>query len=85
MTTLFSLKDSKFLQIPLRKLMRYKKKSTSKIMVDRINTVRDVNMDTLIQNLKRKNTIIMDMIMAMVTETAIKAILMDMPDMTMRI
>lgn len=54
-------------------------------MVDRINTVRDVNMDTLIQNLKRKNTIIMDMIMAMVTETAIKAILMDMPDMTMRI
>ena len=85
MTTLFSLKDSKFLQIPLRKLMRYKKKSTSTIMINRINMVRDVNMDTLIQNLKRKNTIIMDMIMDMITETAIKAILMDMPDMTMRI
>jgi hypothetical protein len=85
MTALFSLKDSKFLQIPLRKLMRYKKKSTSTIMINRINMVRDVNMDTLIQNLKRKNTIMMDMIMAMVTETAIKAILMDMPDMTMRI
>ena len=54
-------------------------------MINHINMVRDVNMDTLIQNLKRKNTIIMDMIMAMVTETAIKAILMDMPDMTMRI
>jgi hypothetical protein len=81
MTTLFSLKDSKFLQIPLRKLMRYKKKSTSTIMINHINMVRDVNMDTLIQNLKRKNTIIMDMI----TETAIKAILMDIPDMTMRI
>lgn len=50
-------------------------------MINHINMVRDVNMDTLIQNLKRKNTIIMDMI----TETAIKAILMDIPDMTMRI
>jgi hypothetical protein len=85
MTTLFTLKDSKFLQIPLRKLMRYKKKSTSTIMINHINMVRDVNMDTLIQNLKRKNMIIMDIIMDMITETAIKAILMDMPDMTLRI
>jgi hypothetical protein len=43
--------------------------------------VRDVNMDNLIQNLKKKNTIIMDMIMVM--EKAMEA--MDMPDMTMRI
>lgn len=50
-------------------------------MINRINMVRDVNMDTLIQNLKKKNTIIMDMIMVM--KKAMEA--MDMPDMTMRI
>lgn len=61
--------------------MRYKKKLTNIIMINRINMVRDVNMDTLILTLKRKNTIIMDMI----TEIATKAILMDMQDMTMRI
>ena len=63
--------------------MRYKKKSTSIIMINRINMVRDVNMDTLIHNLKRKNTIIMDMIMDIITDTAMEA--MDMQDMTMRI
>jgi hypothetical protein len=61
--------------------MRYKKKNKITIMINRINMVRDVNMDTLIQNLKKKNTIIMDMIMVM--EKAMEA--MDMPDMTMRI
>ena len=61
--------------------MRYKKKNKITIMINRINMVRDVNMDTLIQNLKKKNTIIMDMIMFM--EKAMEA--MDMPDMTMRI
>jgi hypothetical protein len=61
--------------------MRYKKKLTNIIMINRINMVRDVNMDTLILTLKTKNTIIMDMI----TETATKVILMDMLDMTMRI
>ena len=61
--------------------MRYKKKNKITIMINRINMVRDVNMDTLIQNLKKKNTIIMDMIMVM--EKAMVA--MDMPDMTMRI
>ena len=63
--------------------MRYKKKSTSIIMINRINMVRDVNMDTLIHNLKRKNTIIMDMIMDIITDTSMEA--MDMQDMTMRI
>ena len=61
--------------------MRYKKKLTNILMINRINMVRDVNMDTLILTLKTKNTIIMDMI----TETATKVILMDMLDMTMRI
>jgi hypothetical protein len=61
--------------------MRYKKKPTNTIMISRINMVRDANMDTQIHNLKRKNTIIMDMIM----ETVTKAILMDMQVMTMRI
>ena len=61
--------------------MRYKMKTTSKHMINRISMVRDVNMDTLIQNLKRKNTIIMDMVM--VTETAMAV--MGMLDMTMRI
>ena len=61
--------------------MRFKKKNKITIMINRINMGRDVNMDTLIQNLKRKNTIIMDMIMVM--EKAMEA--MDMPDMTMRI
>ena len=61
--------------------MRYKKKLTNIIMINRINMVRDVNMDTLILTLKTKNMIIMDMI----TETATKVILMDMLDMTMRI
>ena len=61
--------------------MRYKKKNKITIMINRINMVRDVNMDNLIQNLKKKNTIIMDMIMVM--EKAMEA--MDMPDMTMRI
>lgn len=50
-------------------------------MINRISMVRDVNMDTLIQNLKRKNTIIMDMVM--VTETAMAV--MGILDMTMRI
>jgi hypothetical protein len=50
-------------------------------MINRINMERDVNMDTLIHNLNRKKTIIMHMI----TETAIKAILMDILDITMRI
>ena len=61
--------------------MRYKKKNKITIMINRINMVRDVNMDNLIQYLKKKNTIIMDMIMVM--EKAMEA--MDMPDMTMRI
>ena len=61
--------------------MRYKKKLTNIIMINHINMVRDVNMDTLILTLKTKNMIIMDMI----TETATKVILMDMLDMTMRI
>ena len=61
--------------------MRYKKKLTNIIMINRIIMVRDVNMDTLILTLKTKNMIIMDMI----TETATKVILMDMLDMTMRI
>jgi hypothetical protein len=61
--------------------MRYKKKKKITFMINRINMVRDVNMDNLIQNLKKKNTIIMDMIMVM--EKAMEA--MDMPDMTMRI
>ena len=52
-------------------------------MINRINMVRDVNMDTLIHNLKRKITIIMDMIMDIITDTAMEA--MDMQDMTMRI
>ncbi len=61
--------------------MKYKKKHTNTIMIIRINTVRDVTMGTLI--LKKKNKIIMDMTMVMVTESAMEA--MDMPDMTMRI
>jgi hypothetical protein len=61
--------------------MKYKKKHTNTIMIIRINTVRDVTMGTL--NLKKKNKIIMDMTMVMVTDTAMEA--MDMPDMTMRI
>lgn len=77
MITLFSLKDYQILQIRQGNLIRYKKKNTITIMINRINMGRDVNTDTLIQNLKRKNTIIMEMI----TE----AMDMDMPDMTMRI
>ena len=77
MITLFSLKDYQILQIRQGNLIRYKKKNTITIMINRINMERDVNTDTLIQNLKRKNTIIMEMI----TE----AMHMDMPDMTMRI
>ncbi len=61
--------------------MKYKKKHTNTIMIIRINTMRDVTMGTLI--LKKKNKIIMDMTMVMVTDTAMEA--MDMPDMTMRI
>ena len=81
MKQLYSLKNHQYLQIPCRKSMRYKKNLTNIIMINRINMVRDVNMDTLILTLKTKNTIIMDMI----TETATKVILMDMLDMTMRI